>query len=88
MQAMFDASYSVAPVWLGIQRSQHAQTHMCGMLQPHFDAVHDALSRGALPTDFLTGGKSPKEFCADLDLQVRRLVSRCTASCRMLLVAS
>ena len=58
------------------------------MPQPRFDAVPDALSRGALPTAFLNGGKSPEEFCTDLELQVRRLVSHCTASCETLLVAS
>jgi uncharacterized protein with NRDE domain len=78
------ASYFNASECLGVWRLQHALTHVYGMPQPHFDAVHDALSRGALPTAFLAGDKSPEEFCADLDLQVRRLVSPCTAFCGML----
>ena len=41
----------------------------CNVPQRNFDSVRDALSRGALPTAFLNGSKSPDNFCADLDLQ-------------------
>jgi Transport and Golgi organisation 2 len=50
-------------------RCWHVQIGAADMPQPNFDSVRDALSRGALPTAFLSGSKSPEEFCADLDLQ-------------------
>lgn len=54
--------------WLGLTRSGRF-AFVTNVREVNYDGVDNALSRGALPTAYLTSDQSPEDFAAGLDLQ-------------------